>query len=104
LKNGMVEKYEVKGMANKSVCTTDWQTYCKLRKHVTKLNKKIHYIKNDSKKLWSTLNYILDKKTNSFWTKSPTDIANYFNTFFIGKISKFRHDMPRQTLTLHIQV
>ena len=31
---------EAKGMANKSGCTTDWQTYCKLRNHVTKLNKK----------------------------------------------------------------
>ena len=29
----------------------------------------------------------------SFITK-PTDIANYFNDFFIGKISKLRHDMP----------
>ena len=27
LKNGMVEKDEVKGMANKYVCTTNWQTY-----------------------------------------------------------------------------
>ena len=29
----------------------------------------------------------------SFITK-VTDIANYFNVFFIGKISKFREDMP----------
>ena len=29
----------------------------------------------------------------SFITK-PTDIANYFNEFFIGKISKFRYEMP----------
>ena len=29
----------------------------------------------------------------SFITK-PTDIANYFNYFFIGKISKLRDDMP----------
>ena len=51
-----------KGMANKSGCMTDWHTYCKLRNHVTKLNKnkklyyetKINDIKNDSKKLWST--------------------------------------------------
>ena len=58
----MVERDEAKGKANKSVCTTDWQTYCKLRNHETKLNKKkkklhyetkINYIKNDSKKLWS---------------------------------------------------
>jgi hypothetical protein len=24
----------------------------------------------------------------------PTDIASYFHDFFIGKISKLRHDMP----------
>ena len=60
---------DAKGMANKSGCTTDWKMYCKLRNHVTKLNKtKLHYetkthdIKNDSKKPWSTLNDILDKR------------------------------------------
>ena len=47
--------------------------------------------------------YILGKKANSapsfiesdgsFITK-PTDIANYFNDFFIGKKSKLRDDMP----------
>ena len=60
-KNYIVERDEAKGMANKSGCKTDWQTYCKLRNHVTKRNKKkkkllyetnINYIKNDSKKLW----------------------------------------------------
>ena len=42
----MVERDEAKAMANKSGCTTDWQKYCKLRNHVTKINKKknkIHY-------------------------------------------------------------
>ena len=68
-----------------------------------KNNKKLHYetniidIKNDSKKLWSTLNEMFGKKANSapsflesdgsFITK-PTDIVNYFNDFFICKISK----------------
>ena len=47
--------------------------------------------------------YIFGKKANSapsfiesdgsFITK-PTDIANYFNDFFIGKISKLRDGMP----------
>ena len=36
LKHLMVERVEAKGMANKSGCTADWQTYCKLRNHVTK--------------------------------------------------------------------
>ena len=97
-------------MTNKSGSPTDWQTYCKLRNHVTKLNKnklyyeaKTNYIKNDSKKPRSTLNYIFGKKDNSapsfiesdgsFITK-PTDIANYLNYFFIGKISKHRDAMP----------
>jgi hypothetical protein len=40
LKNGMVERNETKGMASKSGSPTDWQTYCKLRNHVTKLDKK----------------------------------------------------------------
>ena len=49
------------------------------------------------------LNDIFGKKANSapsfiesdgsFITK-PTDIANYFNYFSIGKISKLRDDMP----------
>ena len=65
----MVERDEAKGMANKSGSPTDWQTYCKLRNHVTKLNKnkqyyetKINYIKNDSKTLWSALYDILGEK------------------------------------------
>ena len=50
LKNGMVERDEAKGMAIKSGSTTDWQTYFKLRNHVTKLNKKkLHY---ETKKLY----------------------------------------------------
>ena len=32
-------KMEAKGMASKSGSPTDWQMYCKLRNHVTKLNK-----------------------------------------------------------------
>lgn len=40
LKSCMVGRGEVKGVANKSVCTSDLQTYCKLKSYVTKLNKK----------------------------------------------------------------
>jgi hypothetical protein len=39
-KHFMVERDEVKGMVNKSGCTTDWKMYCKCGNHVTKLNKK----------------------------------------------------------------
>ena len=40
LKNCMVERDGAKGVANKSVCTSDWLTYCKLRNSVTKLSKR----------------------------------------------------------------
>ena len=36
----MVEKDEAEGVAKKSGCTADWQTYCKLTNYVTELNKK----------------------------------------------------------------
>ena len=102
LKNFMIERDEAKVSGS----PTDCQTYCKLRNHETKLKKKkkklhyetkINYTKNDRKKLWSTLNYILGnviviESDGSFITR-PTDIANYFNYFFIGKISKLRDDM-----------
>ena len=38
LKNDMVERVDAKGMANKSGSPIDWQTYCILRNHVTKLH------------------------------------------------------------------
>ena len=47
LNNFMVEREEAKGIANNSGFTTDWQTYCKLRNHVTKLNKKKKKIHTD---------------------------------------------------------
>ena len=65
-KTFVVERDEAKGVANKSGCTADWQTYCTLRNYVTKLKKKknkkrdyetkINAIKYDGKKLWSALN------------------------------------------------
>ena len=52
----------------------------------------------------SELSSLFIELDGSFITKA-TDIANYFNYFFIGKISKLRDDMPATaTLTLHIQV
>jgi hypothetical protein len=56
----MVQRDGAKGVANKSGCTSDWLTYCKLRDYVTKLNKnknklcyeaKINDIKNYGKQL-----------------------------------------------------
>ena len=71
---------------------------CDINREDNKLHyeTKTNYIKNDSKKLFGTINYILWKKDNSapsfiesdgsFITK-PTDIANYFNlmTFSLAR-------------------
>ena len=62
-------------------------------------------------KSFGALSITLMKKANSapsfiesdgsFITK-PTDIATTLNYFFIGKISRFRHDMPaRNADTTH---
>ena len=112
LKNCMVERDEAKGMANKSGCTADQQKYGNLKNHVTKLNKKknkLHYetkineIKNISKKLWSALNEILGKKSQTQLHHSLKQMAhssqnqlNHFNDFLIGKIRKLRHNMPEK--------
>jgi hypothetical protein len=71
---------------------------------VTKRNKKekklyyeakINDIKNGGNKLWSSLNEIMGRKTNStpsliksdgILITKPFDVANYFNDYFIGKV------------------
>jgi hypothetical protein len=55
------------------------------------------------KKLWSTLNEVMGRMTNStpsfiesdglFITK-PFDVAKLFNDYFIGKVSKLRQETP----------
>ena len=40
MKNCMVERDGENGVTNKSGCTSNWLTYCQLKKDVTKLNKK----------------------------------------------------------------
>ena len=66
----MLERDGAERVANKSGCTSDWLTYCKLRNYVTKLNKKkkiLHYEAkiNDRKKLEYLLAVIIVRKTNS---------------------------------------
>jgi hypothetical protein len=40
VETGIEKLYGWEGwMANKSYCSTNWQMYCKLRNHLTKLNK-----------------------------------------------------------------
>jgi hypothetical protein len=82
----MAERDEAKGMTNKYGCTTDWQMYCKLRNHVTKLNKKMK----------STFNGILGKKRQTRLHHSLNQMAHSSQNqlilpitlmiFFIGKI------------------
>jgi hypothetical protein len=40
LKNCVVERDVANGVANKSGCTSDWLTFCKLRNYVTSLKQK----------------------------------------------------------------
>lgn len=123
LKDCMAQRREAKEAANRSGSTSDRQVYCKLRNYITKLNrkkKKLHYesrlndIKHDGRKLWSTLNEIMGRKSSatpsfievegSFITK-PVDVANYFNDYFINKVCKLRQEMSTvgESLNSHIQ-
>ena len=64
--------------------------------------RKIYEVKADGKKLWRTLNTIMGRNSNmpasfaesngKFITK-PHDIANYFNSYFTGKVDKLRNAM-----------
>ena len=56
--NCMVVRNGAKGVANKSCCTSDWLTYCKLRNDVTKLNKKKKKLYYEAKINDITLEYI----------------------------------------------
>lgn len=116
LDNEIKELMKQRNLAKKTAtitgCETDWQVYRKLRNSVTKLNrnkKKVYYenrindIKYNSKKLWNTVNDLLGRKnklTPSFleveggFITKPSEIANHFNEYFIGKIDKLRNDMP----------
>lgn len=113
LKRCMAERDKARVVASMCGCTSDWRTYCIIRDNVTKLNRKkkktyhetkINNIKHDGKKLWSALNEIMGRKSNStpssiesngsFITK-PSDIANYFNNHFIEKVCKLRQEIPK---------
>lgn len=111
LKDLMTLRDNAKKIANRLCCLSARQEYCKLRNLVTKLNKskkkeyykqRISEVKNDGKKLWTTMNEIMGRKSSTsssfiqsdgvFITK-PYEIANYFNNFFIGKVDKLRNNM-----------
>lgn len=104
----MTLRDNAKKTAHKSGLRSDRQIYCQLRNKVTWLNTKkkkdyykhrINEAKNDGKKLWSTLNEIMGRKSNtpiSFiqsegkYITKPDDIANHFNDFFKNKVDKLR--------------
>lgn len=110
LKEYMTERNQAKLIANRSNFKSDWQVYRKLRNFVTKLNKKkkkvyyenkINEIKNDSRKVWSTLNSLMGKshrstpsflETEGHFLTKPTEIANYLNNYFIKKIDDLRNN------------
>ncbi len=110
LKEYMIERNQAKLTANRSNFKSDWQVYCKLRNFVTKLNKKkkklcyenrINKIKNDSRKVWSTLNSLLGKshrptpsflETEGLFLTKSTETANYLNNYFIKKIKDLRNN------------
>lgn len=108
LRSLMADRDVAKGTAIKTGNKDDWETYCKLRNQVTKINRKnkkmffklkINECKYDGKKLWSTLNDVMGRKPSqtpsfidagdSFLTK-PHTIANYFNDFFVNKVDTLR--------------
>ena len=67
--NCIIERDGVKGVANKSGCTSDWLTYCKLRNDVTKLNKmkKLYYEAKINDIKYFKLNYGQKDKFNSIF-------------------------------------
>lgn len=111
LKQYMKHRDEVRTQAIKTNQLEKWNEYRKLRNFVTKLNKnkkrlyyqkKINEVKSDSKKVWSTLNELMGKKTRSdptflegdgIYLTKPREIANYLSQSFTNKIKKLRNAM-----------
>ena len=112
VRNGMRERDLLKKSAIMSGNVADWQAYRSLRNKITKLNrqkKKYYYhskfeeCHGDSKKLWKVLNDAMGRnkmaKTPSFiemnggFITKPSDIANYFNNYFLSKVNTLRNEM-----------
>ncbi len=93
----------------------DWIKYKKLRNSVTKMNRskkkayfqdKLSEHKNNGEKLWATCNTILGRCKNNFSSfveaegvhlTKPSEIANYFNTYFTDKVCNLRSKMSCTT-------
>lgn len=106
----MAQRDEAKKVAVLSGSPEDRKLYCTLRNHVTKMNrvkKKKYFQKRisdsgtDSKRMWKVLNEIMGKKStcassvelNRVYLTEPTQIANYFNDYFVNEVSKLREKM-----------
>ena len=111
LKSLMKQRDQAKKLSDLSGLVSDKLIYCKLRNHVTKINRvskkeyyknKINDSKNNGKQLWKILNQIMGRSshhTNSFieingaFLTKPVDIANYFNNYFTNKFENLRVQM-----------
>lgn len=111
LKTSMTQRDNFKALAVQTKDPVDWVNYKTSRNRVTKLNrlKKKTYFenkllehKNNGRKLWATCNSILGRhKPNSpscieekgVYLTKPSEVANYFNNFFIDKVSGLRSKM-----------
>lgn len=111
LKNLMVLRDEAKKTAVLSGSHDDMENYRKLRNEVTKTNrakKKSHYRQkisesgNDGNKLWKVFNEIMGRsrtvhtsfiEVDGVYLTKPYSISNYFNTFFVDKVSTLRRNM-----------
>lgn len=111
IKSLMKERDKAKYILVKTGLVEDRFKYCQLRNQVTKLNRltkkdyymqRINAVKQDGKSLWKTLNEIMGRRTSGgasfvesegkFLTK-PSDIANYFNDFYINRVHALRQNM-----------
>lgn len=115
LDDDLKELMQIRDNAKKKSVTSgnlvDKENYKILRNNVVKMNKKkkrdyfqneINEAKNDSKKLWSTLNKIMGRSSatvtpyvenNGLFISSPQAIANYFMNYFTSKVEKLRATM-----------
>lgn len=110
LRSLMAQREEAKKVAVLSDSFEDRKCYCILRNQVTKVNrvkKKKYFQKRiddsgtDCKRMWNVLNEIMGKKStctsfvelNGVYLTKPIQIANYFNDYFVNKVSNFRETM-----------
>ena len=107
----MRQRDQAKELADSSGLISHRMKYCKLRNHVTKINRgkkkeyyknKINDSKNNGKQLWKILNQIMGRssyQTNSFieangeFLTKPAEIATYFNNYFTNKVETLRENM-----------